>query len=226
MVNTTSMALARANGLARGYGGLCLGFTSGYCYQAAPRFGSAIAAWNASTTKVFTSNLAQVPIGAPIWFAPHGSPYGHVAIYAGNGLMRTTNSVTGRIHTDPVSKWQGWGYRLLGWTRDIEGQPIPNLQPTITPTPAPITTITDTLGDDMALLINIRDNHAGYKKGDIILWQPAADIPFHHLPHPDAVNMVKQAMPGIRTVDSYARAPWIVRARQATPGAAAGYGKR
>lgn len=220
MVNTTAAALARANSTTVGYGGLCLAFVT-TCYQAAPRFGSAIAAWNASSTKVITSNLASIPVGAPIWFAPNGSPYGHVAIYAGGGLMRTTNSATGRIHTDRVSLWQSWGYRLLGWTRDIEGQPIPDLTNS-TQTSSPLTT-----GDtDMALLIRCKDNHCGYKAGDIILWQPSAPTAFKHITNQDSLNIVKWCYPGIKQVESGSKGPWIIRARQATPKPVIGFGVR
>lgn len=125
MVNTPQQALARANALSAGYAGLCLAFVSGYCYQAAARYPSAIAAWNASAHKVRTADTRQIPVGAPIFFS--GSRYGHVAVYAGGGLMRTTNSRTGKIHTNTVSSWVAAGYTLLGYTTDIEGQPIPGL---------------------------------------------------------------------------------------------------
>lgn len=125
MVNTPQKALARANALSAGYAGLCLAFVSGYCYQAAARYPSAIAAWNASAHKVRTSDTRQIPVGAPIFFS--GSKYGHVAVYAGGGLMRTTNSRTGKIHTNTVSSWIAAGYTLLGYTTDIEGQAIPGL---------------------------------------------------------------------------------------------------
>lgn len=127
MVNTSGTALARANAITKGYGGMCLAFVQA-CYNAQARYGSAIAAWNASTHKHATASTSSIPVGAPIFFSPHGSPYGHVAIYAGNGRMRTTNSATGRIHTDKVATWQSWGYKLLGWTSDIENQTIPNLE--------------------------------------------------------------------------------------------------
>jgi len=88
------------------------------------------------------------------------------------------------------------------------------------------TTISQEIGDDMALLIRCKDAHAGYGAGDIVLWQPNADIPFYHVPNHDALNMVKQAYPGIKTVESKSKAPWIVRAYQGTPGSKTGYGKR
>lgn len=125
MVNTPSQAIAKANSITTGYGGLCLAFVQD-CYGAAAVEPSAIAAWNNSAHKHPTTSLDGIPVGAPIYFSG-GGPYGHVAIYLGNGMMRTTNSADNLIHTDPVSTWQSWGYTLLGWTEDIENQMIPGL---------------------------------------------------------------------------------------------------
>ena len=125
MVNTPSRAIAKANGITSGYGGLCLAFVQD-CYNAQAVEPSAISAWNNSQHKHPTSSLDGTPVGAPIYFSG-GGPYGHVAIYLGNGMMRTTNSTDNLIHTDPVSTWQSWGYTLLGWTEDIENQLIPGL---------------------------------------------------------------------------------------------------
>lgn len=78
----------------------------------------------------------------------------------------------------------------------------------------------------MALLISIADDHAGYRKGDVVLWQPGAPTPFYHVPHPDCLTIIKQSHPGIATITSSTKAPWITRAQQATPPPATGYGKR
>lgn len=127
MVRTPSQAIAKALTITHGYGGMCLAFVQD-CFGATPTQPSAIACWNSSPRKHPATSTNGIPVGAPIFFAPHGSPYGHVALYLGGGIMRTTNSATGRIHSDPVSLWTGtYGYRLLGWTGDIEGQDIPGL---------------------------------------------------------------------------------------------------
>lgn len=127
MALSPSQAIAKANGITSGYGGMCLMFCRVAYGVPNGTYPSAAAAWAASPTRHDTGNLNGIPVGAPIYFAQNGNPYGHVAIYLGNGLMRTTNSADNRIHTDPVSKWQGWGYRLLGWTEDIDGAHINGL---------------------------------------------------------------------------------------------------
>lgn len=127
-INTTTQALVKARNISYGYGGMCLLFVQ-TCYNAEARYSSAYKAWQGSTTQHKTTDLSKIPIGAPIYFAPHGNPYGHIAIYEGNGNMRTTNSATGRVSTNSVKLWQSWGYQLLGYTTDIENQNIPDLTP-------------------------------------------------------------------------------------------------
>lgn len=133
MVNTPAQALAKARSITKGYGGMCLQFVR-LCYGIGAKYPSATAAWNAAQTKHSRSSTADVPLGAPLFFAPNGSPYGHVAIYAGNGLMRTTNSSTNTIQTASVQAWVNAGYRLLGWTEDLNGVKISGLAP---PAPPP-----------------------------------------------------------------------------------------
>lgn len=126
-IATPAQAIAKANSIHSGYAGMCLKFVQD-CYNAAARFPSALAAWQGSTSRhALGKSVSGVPQGAPLYMAD-GNPAGHVAIYLGGGRMRTTNSADGRIHTDPVSLWTGkYGYRLQGWTGDIEGQSIPGL---------------------------------------------------------------------------------------------------
>lgn len=118
MVNSPTQALAKANSITKGYGGLCLQFVR-VCYNIGAKYPSAISAWNNASHKHATSSTAGIPLGVPIFFS--GSKYGHVAIYAGNGNMRTTNSATNRIHTMSVASWTRAGYKLLGWTEDLNG---------------------------------------------------------------------------------------------------------
>ena len=173
MVNTPSQAIAKANSITTGYGGLCLAFVQD-CYGAAAVEPSAIAAWNNSAHKHPTTSLDGIPVGAPIYFSG-GGPYGHVAIYLGDSLMRTTNSADNLIHTDPVSLWTGsYGYSLLGWTEDIEGQMIPGLTANNTqPAGQPIV-VAGTYRCDVDAL-NVRDTPstagkivATYKRGQTV----------------------------------------------------------
>lgn len=126
MTNSVAVAIKKANAITKGYGGYCLKFVQD-CYGATARDASALVAWNRSKYQHRINNVAElssVPIGAPLFMNRAGSQYGHVAIYLGNGLMRTTNSATNKISTASVESWLKSGYYLLGWTSDIEGQLI------------------------------------------------------------------------------------------------------
>lgn len=123
-IRTPAGAIAKANTIHVGYGGMCLQFVR-ICFNAPSRYASAISAWNNSPYKHRTTSTTGIPVGAPIYFS--GSKYGHIAIYLGNGMMRTTHGSTNRIGNDRVSAWAGYGFRLLGWTEDINGYRIPGL---------------------------------------------------------------------------------------------------
>lgn len=104
----------------KGYGGLCLKFTR-LAYPAGSKYGHARLAWQRSKHRHATSSTAQMPVGVPIWLDRPGSTYGHVAVYVGGGQMVTTRSSTNRIHLDSVALWKSWGWRVLGWSEDING---------------------------------------------------------------------------------------------------------
>ena len=128
MTNSVAVAIKKANAITKGYGGYCLKFVQD-CYGAIARDASALVAWNRSKYQHKINNIGElsaVPVGAPLFMNRTGSEYGHVAIYLGNGLMRTTNSATNKISTVRVESWIKSGYYLLGWTSDIEGQLIPD----------------------------------------------------------------------------------------------------
>jgi len=130
VTKTAAQALAWAKTQKSGYSGMCLQFVR-TAFGVPAKYVSAIAAWNNAKAKHATTNVAEIPVGAPIFFG--GSTYGHVAIYAGNGLMVTTNSGLGRPTTQAVALWQGWGYKLLGWSEDINGVKVISK-----PTPKPV----------------------------------------------------------------------------------------
>ncbi|MEE8725140.1 MAG: NlpC/P60 family protein [Bifidobacterium crudilactis] len=202
MINTREQAIAKSQTITKGYAGMCLAFVKD-CYNAQAVHPSAISAWNTSTHKHATTDLSGIPRGAPIFFAPHGSPYGHVAIYLGDGTMRTTNSSTGLIHTDPVSIWtHQYGYTLLGWTDDIEGQLIPES-----------TTTQQTTGDDDDMQCIIQpngENRLVYFDGQQC----------HNLTHPDQVTALQMVAKQCgKTLPTFklgsAKAPWYTRLTQA-----------
>lgn len=112
--------------IVRGYGGMCLQFTrSGYKIPA--KYGDARTAWR--NAKFRHLSLKNAPVGAFVFLDHKNSKYGHVAPYMGNGTIRTTNSATNKVTTDTISKWEDWGYKVLGWSEDLNGYRVPGLKP-------------------------------------------------------------------------------------------------
>lgn len=121
-----AVAYARQH-LNTGYNGLCLAHVQD-SYGARAVEPSAISAWNNSRYKHPTTDLASAPYGAPIYWSQAGNPYGHIALHLNGDQMYTTDSSVGHPHTASINDWQNrYGYQPLGWTEDIENQPIPGL---------------------------------------------------------------------------------------------------
>lgn len=123
---TPAQIVRNALAITTGYGGLCLKFTR-TCANIPAVHGSAKHAWAAAVHK--HAGYADAPAGAFLFMSHPNSKHGHVAVYLGDGTMRTTNSRTGRIHTDKVSAWVRGNYTVQGWTEDLNGVRVPGLAP-------------------------------------------------------------------------------------------------
>ncbi|HPE27627.1 MAG TPA: peptidoglycan-binding protein [Saccharofermentans sp.] len=68
--------------------------------------------------------LKRIPLGAPIYF--RGGRSGHVALYVGNGEVRSTDAGgRGIMATVPISWFiDAWGYEPVGWSKDLGGKMI------------------------------------------------------------------------------------------------------
>ncbi|MEV7972870.1 hypothetical protein [Cellulomonas sp. NPDC089187] len=156
MTRTPDQAIDWALAQQRGYAGKCLAFVR-TAYDIGPRYGSAKAAWENARYRHHTSDINAIPRGVPVFMSHPRSVHGHVVIHLGGGLIRTTNSATGLIHTHHVSTWLGWGYSILGWTEDINGAAIPGA-PTI---PTAATQATAPRKDDTDMVF-VQDNAGNY----------------------------------------------------------------
>lgn len=112
-------------------------------YNAPANYASAYAAWQGSKYQHRTNNPLAIPADRPVWFGPHGSPWGHVAQSIGGGLCISTILLAYGDKTDhviqmPIQKWIDYGYPLLGWTDDIAGFLIPGAAKPAPPTKKPI----------------------------------------------------------------------------------------
>lgn len=63
-------------------------------------------------------------VGAPMYY--RGGQYGHVVLYVGNGMVRSTDAGgAGKMATVPIEWFQrAWGYEYVGWSEDLGGKMI------------------------------------------------------------------------------------------------------
>jgi hypothetical protein len=100
--------------------GMCLWETQ-EAFTAPHWYPSAIEQWRHAKVR---HRDRRAPRGAPMFW--DGGRYGHVAIYAGAGQVRSSDAAgPGRMGTVPIDWFTTrWGYRFVGWTEDIGGQLI------------------------------------------------------------------------------------------------------
>ncbi len=106
------------------------------CLGIDPYYESAKEAWEAAKHKTVTADPDEWPFGAPVFSErPGGSLYGHVFLAGGrfqNGqrILWQTDA-TGRpgmvTPVTPAFITGVWGHRILGFSRDLNGVPIPYL---------------------------------------------------------------------------------------------------
>lgn len=101
--------------------GMCLKEVQ-LAYAGGNMYPSAINQWDNAKQKHRDDKTP--PVGAPVFY--QGGRYGHVAIYIGNGMVRSTDAGgRGVMGTKPLNWFQaGWGYKYLGWTGDIANRSI------------------------------------------------------------------------------------------------------
>ena len=108
--------------------GMCL-WEVQEAFQAPHVFPRAIDQWEGAR---FKHRDRDIPLGAPVFWSNPGKA-GHIAIYAGRGLVRSSDAGgRGRMGTRPldwfVRNWYPRG-EFLGWTEDTGGVLIPGLTP-------------------------------------------------------------------------------------------------
>lgn len=121
-----SAALAAANRTYRNPVGMCLWQVQEW-WQSGHAYPTALAQWNATVQHRDRS----IPLGAPVFY---GNGAGHVAEYAGGGLIRSTdaggNGVVATVALDwPLHAWGkpyvGWGSRLGLSNLPLSGGSVP-----------------------------------------------------------------------------------------------------
>lgn len=100
--------------------GMCL-FECQAIYPTNHWYPNAIGQWHAAKHK---HSGRDAKVGAPMYY--RGGRHGHVALYVGGGMVRSTDAGgAGKMATVPIDWFErAWGYRYLGWSEDLGGKMI------------------------------------------------------------------------------------------------------
>lgn len=96
-------------------------------YEIPSKYGDATDAWYA--TDYYKQGDRNPPEGAPVWWVGGSGGHGHIAMYLGNGKIRTTDGCgSGCVATKDLG-WveSAWGLTYKGWSADINDVVIPEL---------------------------------------------------------------------------------------------------
>lgn len=151
-VRTGPDALARYLAQTTNAVGMCLRETR-TAYGIGSRYPDAATGWR--NTRDRYPGDTNPPVGAPVWWTGGPGGYGHVAIYAGNGNVRSSDAGgRGLMGTRPLGWFRtNWGLPYAGWSRDLNGVTIPGLgQPPPGPAPDPDDTTEGWKDADMVLV--------------------------------------------------------------------------
>ncbi|MEI8081358.1 MAG: hypothetical protein WCI74_05880, partial [Actinomycetes bacterium] len=98
------------------YDGLCLGFVDDAYGPFGERMPTAIAQWYRSRDagKGHSWN-GNPPVGAEVFWETPGYAPGHVAIYAGGGMILTTSAFGGLVGLRTVGSMEAWLGSPVGW---------------------------------------------------------------------------------------------------------------
>lgn len=119
--DTVEQAMAKAASMTghRGYSNMCLSLVATfYGYTTAGEEGAQQAAQTIIAAGQMHYDLENIPVGALVWYdgTPKGNPFGHVAMYAGNGMVYSNGAPTG-VGLIPLREpADGWGEPLIGWS--------------------------------------------------------------------------------------------------------------
>lgn len=102
-----------------GYQNMCLSLVATfYGYTSAGEVGAQQAARTIINAGQMNYDMTNIPVGALIWYdgTPIGNPYGHVAMYAGDGMVYSNGAPTG-VGLIPLEEpATGWKEPIIGWS--------------------------------------------------------------------------------------------------------------
>lgn len=118
---TPAEAIATAQSMVgnQNYGNMCLALVSAfYGYTSAGIASAQDAAGVAAAAGMMHTDMSDIPVGALIWYdgGPVGNPYGHVAMYAGDGMIYSNGASTGVGLMSINVPADSWHEPIIGWS--------------------------------------------------------------------------------------------------------------
>lgn len=119
--DSVAQAMATAESMVgnQNYTNMCLALVSRfYGYTSAGIESAQAAAGVIQAAGQMHTDMTDIPVGALIWYdgTPIGNPYGHVAMYAGNGMVYSNGAPTGVGLISIDEPASGWGEPIIGWS--------------------------------------------------------------------------------------------------------------
>ncbi len=119
--NTPEEAMAKAASMVgdQNYGNMCLALVSTfYGYSSAGINSAQDAAAVISDAGMMQTDMSRIPVGALIWYdgGPSGNPFGHVAMYAGDGMIYSNGASTGVGTMSINTPADDWHEPIIGWS--------------------------------------------------------------------------------------------------------------
>ncbi|WP_316669035.1 hypothetical protein [uncultured Propionibacterium sp.] len=118
---STAAAIEKAKSMVgnQDYGNMCLALSAAfYGYSSAGVNSATDAAATIQAAGQMHTDMTNIPVGALIWYdgGPSGNPYGHVAMYAGDGMIYSNGAPTG-VGLIPINEpADGWHEPIIGWS--------------------------------------------------------------------------------------------------------------
>jgi len=119
---STAEAIEKAKSMVgdQNYDNMCLALSAAfYGYSSAGVNSATDAAAAIEAAGQMHKDMTNIPVGALIWYdgGPAGNPFGHVAMYAGDGMVYSNGAANGGVGLISIDEpADGWGEPIIGWS--------------------------------------------------------------------------------------------------------------
>lgn len=119
---SVDQAIAQARSMVgnMNYGNMCLALVAAfYGYSSSGVNSAATAAGMIEAAGQMRYDMSNIPVGALVFYdgTPAGNPYGHVAMYAGDGMIYSNGAANGGVGMMSLyTPASSWGEPIIGWS--------------------------------------------------------------------------------------------------------------